>query len=398
MVKKGINGLALSHTYCMDKKSQTITALTKDKAKQAAKAGVNGGASGCANGCTDKQTAFGVVLSPQDAEEYRLYKRRKRQGEIAAAIAASEGTLMHGEDVQRVCERACRLKQRAVKLPLSKMTQAAYYLSGSRVGLDCVVGGNGETLAKVKAYEVKQAVKRKASEITVPITPSLLDCCRYSEIKRELKRVIRAAGKAAVKVRLEANKLTTPYVRVARIACEVGARFFSVPYFKGCEGFCLELTGGCKLEVTGVETTEDFQRLTAAGVGRIVTHRALEIYTQWVKEADEETLSIFANQTPVAENDSDSSSTQTLENSRGNSAENPPEQPQPTPPTSPTQPEQPVSPTPDGEKPSDEWIVPADPNAPREVNTATPTTVDTAVHNPETEYCCRLEGTQLKFL
>ncbi len=371
----------MSHTYCMDKKSQTITALTKDKAKQATRVGVNG--------CTDKQTAFGVVLSPQDAEEYRLYKRRKRQGEIAAAIAASEGTLMHGEDVQRVCERACRLKQRAVKLPLSKMTQAAYYLSGSRVGLDCVVGGSGETLAKVKAYEAKQAVKRKASEITVPITPSLLDCCRYSEIKRELKRVIRAAGKAAVKVRLEANKITTPYVRVARIACEVGARFFSVPYFKGCEGFCLELTGGCKLEVTGVETTEDFQRLTAAGVGRIVTHRALEIYTQWVKEADEETLSIFANQTPVAENDSASPPTQTLENSTENSAENPPENPQP---------EQPVSPTPDGEKPSDEWIVPADPNAPREVNTATPTTVDTAVHNPETEYCCRLEGTQLKFL
>ncbi|MBP3433676.1 MAG: hypothetical protein J6K50_00245, partial [Clostridia bacterium] len=53
------------------------------------------------------------------------------------------------------------------------------------------------------------------------------------------------------------------------------------------------LTSSSKLEVSGVEKTEDFKRLIEAGVGRIVTDRAWEIYTEWSKEADEETLSLF---------------------------------------------------------------------------------------------------------
>ena len=235
----------------------------------------------------------GVFLSPKDAEEYRLYRRQKKLGEIAAAISVSESPLLGNEDIQRVCERAARLKQAAVKLPLSKMTQAAYYLAGSRVGLDCVIGGTGETLAKVKAYEARQAVKRKAREITVPVTPSLMDGCRYGEIKKELRRVSRAAKKANLKVRVENVLSATALSRVARLACEVGAKYFSVPYFKGCERLKLDLTNGCKLEVSGVEKTEDFKRLIEAGVGRIVTDRAWEIYTEWSKEADEETLSLF---------------------------------------------------------------------------------------------------------
>ena len=62
----------------------------------------------------------GVFLSNQDAEEYRIYKRRKKLNEISALISATEGSVIDGEDVQRICERAVRLKQSAVKLPLSK--------------------------------------------------------------------------------------------------------------------------------------------------------------------------------------------------------------------------------------------------------------------------------------
>lgn len=301
---------------------------------------------------------FGVVLSPKDAEEYRAYIRRKKQNEITSAISASSGTMMHGEDVQRVCERAVRLKQTAVKLPLSKINQAVYYLAGSAVKIDCAVGVSGETLAKVKAYEAKQAIKRKASEITLYITPSLLDSCRYGEIRKEIKRVKRAAGKAALKVRVESTQVTTPVCRVARIACEVGAKFFSVPYFKGCERFRMDLTNGCKLEVTGVEETEDFKRLKEAGVARIVTDHAWEIYSQWTKDADAETLATFANNR--AEED-------------------------PKPPESEEEREEILPPAPNGGEP-------APTPAPQEISTLP------AGHDPETEYCCRLEGTQLKFL
>ena len=267
MAKFGINALSLSHNQTMEKQTQQNQELTKETAKP--------------------QTDNGVLFSSKDAEEYRAYKRRQKMTEVSGAIARSQSCLNGNEDVQRVCERAVRLKQVAVRLPLTKLSQAAYYLTGSEVKMDCVVGGNGETLAKVKAYETRLAVRRHAKEITVPVTPSLLDCCRFGEIRRELKRVRRAARKAVLKVRVEKTSSPTSIARVARIASEIGAKYFSVPYFKGCDKLRLDLTGGCLLEVSGVETAEVYKKLVEVGVSRIVTDRAWEIYTEWMKEATE---------------------------------------------------------------------------------------------------------------
>ncbi|MBQ7923680.1 MAG: hypothetical protein IJ329_00080 [Clostridia bacterium] len=232
----------------------------------------------------------GVFLTSKDAEEFRAYKRRKRMTEVALAIARSEGSLFCGEDVQRVCERAVRLQQAAIKMPLSKLAQAKGYLAGSFVRMDCVVGGNGETLAKVKAFEARTAVKKGAKEITVPVTPSLFDGCRYAEIRKELKRVKRAIGKTALKVRVEKISSPTALSRLARISSEVGAKYFSVPYFAGCERLRLDLTGGCFLETTGVERLETYRALTEKGVERIATDNAWEIYNDWMREAQETPL------------------------------------------------------------------------------------------------------------
>ena len=306
-----------------------------------------------------KQAQNGVFLSPKDAEEYRQYRRRKKLNEIASAISETESSLLGGEDVQRVCERAVRLRQAAVKTPPSKLTQAAYYLSGSNVGLDCVIGGTGETLPKVKAYEARLAVRKHAQEITVSITPSFLDSCRYSEIRKELKRVARVKGKAKLKVRLENTSLSTSVARVARIACEVGASFFSVPYFQGCERIRVDLTGGCKLEVSGVETTEQFEKLREAGVGRIVTDRAAEIYSELLKRAEEESLALFGRTKPLETKPSETM-TKTAEKKDEPEAETAPKPPVPT-----------------------GGLVPV---------STSPTRAS------ETEYRCCLEGTQLKFL
>lgn len=232
----------------------------------------------------------GVFLTRKDAEEFRAYKRRKRMAEVTLAVSRSESTLFAGEDVQRVCERAMRLKQAAIKTPLSKLSVAKSYLGNAFVRLDCVVGGTGETLAKVKAYEARMAVKKGAKEITVPVTPSLFDACRYVEIRKELKRVKKSIGKAALKVRVERVNSPTSLSRIARISSEIGAKFFSVPYFVGCERLRLDLTGGCQLETTGVERLETYRTLVDRGVERIVTDKAWEIYNDWMREAQETPL------------------------------------------------------------------------------------------------------------
>ena len=242
----------------------------------------------------------GAFLTPAEAEEYRAYKRKKKVAEVTGALARSESSILNGEDLQRVCERAVRLRQAAVKLPLTKLSTAAYYLARSGVKLDCIVGGDGETLAKVKAYEARLAVKRGAGEITVSVTPSFLDCCRYNEIRRELKRVRRAVGKATLKVGMEKTGSPTTVARVARLASEAGAAFFSVPYFAGCERIRVDMTNGCKLEVSGVKSVEEMRKLVAAGVGRVVTERAWEIYSEWIREANETPIASEVKPKPVS--------------------------------------------------------------------------------------------------
>ncbi len=236
-----------------------------------------------------------VCISRREAEEYRAYKRKKLQADIVNALASSEGSILNGEDAQRVCERAIRLRQAAVKVPLTRLALASRYLAGSKVKLDCVVGGTGETLTKVKALEARLAARKKAAEITVVVAPSLVDGCRYGEIRKEIKRVRRAARRVPLKVRVEQTASLTTLARIARIACETGAKFFSVPYFEECGRLCVNFTRGCALEVSGVEDAEAFRKLSKAGVARIVTDRGFEIYAEWLKKGYEELVAETTN-------------------------------------------------------------------------------------------------------
>ncbi len=315
---------------------------------------------------TNEKQTQGVYLSQNDADEYRAYKKRKKLSEISYAFSRSSGSLMGCEDVQKTCERATRLKQAAVKLPLSKLSQAAFYLSGSGVKLDCVIGGDGETLFKVKAYEMKLALRRHATEITLVVTPSLADGCRYGEIKREIKKLRKLSKKAGMKVFVKSKLSPTVLGRLARIASEAGAKYFSIPYFVGCEHLRMELTGGCQLEVCGVETLADFRRLMDAGVGRIVTEKGWELYSGWLKEVNE----ALTAQPIAAESGGEKD-----EEKGAQEAKN--------------------------EEQSKKEIVSAAPITPpissQNEREGLPFSKSAAL-NPETNYRCRLEGTELKFL
>lgn len=229
----------------------------------------------------------GVMISERDAEEFRAYKRQRKLDEIMRGIAKSQSSLLGGEDVQRVCERAVRLNQPAVRLPASKLYSAKYYIADRPIKMDCVVGGNGETVTKVKVFEAKWALRKKAKEITLMLTPSWLDCCRYNEIRKEIKAVQRVIKRASLKIRVDRVYSQTALSRLARLASELKVQFLSVPYFEGCARLRLDLTGSCKLEVSGVEDLDTYKKLLQAGVSRIATDHAWEMYSAWMREACE---------------------------------------------------------------------------------------------------------------
>ncbi len=235
-------------------------------------------------------THRGVTLTHKEAEEYCAYKRQKKISEITAAMRRSESVMTGNENPLTLFERATRLRQAAVRMNPVETVQKGAGLKYGLVKIDCVVGGNGETLPKVKAYEIKQALKAGAREITCLLTPSLVATSRYTELKKELKRFRQAAGKAVLKARVERTYPQATLTRLARICAEGGANYFSLPYFDGCECLLPELGAGCLLEVSGVETLAAFKRTAGAGMGRVLTTHAWEIYSEWLKEADEITV------------------------------------------------------------------------------------------------------------
>ena len=228
----------------------------------------------------------GVTITTGEAVEYREYKRQKKRAEILAAIAASEGVLSEIEDARRVSERAVRLRQAAVRMSLERLEQSWEIFVRNYVIMDCVIGGNGETLAKVKAYEAKTAKKRHAREITLLISPFAIASSRFTDIKKEVKKVRKATGKLTLKVCVEKQYPMQVLSRLARLTCEAGAQYFCIPAFDGCERLRIDLSGGCKLQVSGVETLEEYKKLVNAGVGRVVTERGWEIYTEWMREVE----------------------------------------------------------------------------------------------------------------
>ena len=227
-----------------------------------------------------------VSLSTQEAMEYRDYKRQKKRVEILSALAKSEGVLTGREDAGRISDRAAKIRQAAVRLTPIRLENAAEFFVRRGVAIDCIVGGNGETLAKVKAYEAKTAVKMGAKEISLILSPYQIEHCRYAEIKREIKRVLRAAKKAKIKVSVDKQYPRANMARLARLCGELGVAYFCIPYYDGCEVLRMDMSGGCKLQVSEVENLEQYCRLIGAGVGRIVTTRAWEIYNEWMLEVE----------------------------------------------------------------------------------------------------------------
>lgn len=347
----------MSHNQRMEKQTDLKRELTKANLPAAQNANQGGR----------------VTITTNEAMEYREYKRQRKRAEILAAISASEGVLGELEDARRVSERAVRLRQAAVRLSLERIERLGDYFLQKAVPIDCTVGGDGETLTKVKAYEAKAAIKRKAKEITLALSPYAVANCRYVEIKKELKKIRHTARKVVLKVRVDKVYAQSILSRLAKICSEIGAQYFCIPYFQGCERLKMDLFNGCKLQVSGVKSLTEYQKLISAGVGRVVTERAWEFYSEWMREVEKINFPELSGEPQVSQEKTE-------------------EKPAQLPQASATQEKQEKS----AEK--EKSGLPAIPVSVTAALKAAEKAQEQKKANPETDYRCRLEGKDLKFL
>ena len=240
-------------------------------------------------------------ISNREALEYCAYKKQKKVSSIMEGISRAVCVLDEKEDVHRALAQAQRFRVSAIRVtPLQLEKNSAKFVERG-VSADCIIGGNGETLSKVKACEAKLALRLKARQLTVTLAPSYINACRYAEMRREIRRIRRLAKKSILKVSVCGGS-TANLSRLARICSEVGVDYFSIPYFHGCERIKAELSGGVKLEVVGVESLENYKKLVQAGVGRIVTSRIAEFYEKWIQEVEKITLETLSSNSLDKEN------------------------------------------------------------------------------------------------
>ncbi len=237
-----------------------------------------------------KNQMEGVTITTQEAEEYCSFKKQKKLAEILSAMRKTTAYSQGVMDVTGLCERAHRLQMASVKTLPTLFLGYRDAFTRNGVSADCIIGGTGETFSKAKAYETKCAVRFGAREISLVLTPSFIANCRYAELKKEIKRVKRAAKKCVFKACVVNEYPYATLVRLARLTSEMGAQYFSVPYFAGCETLKTELSDGCQLEITGVKSLNDFKKTASSGVGRIVLANAWETYLEWTKEVEKITL------------------------------------------------------------------------------------------------------------
>ncbi len=239
----------------------------------------------------------GVMLTRKEAEEYCAYKRQKKISEIMSAMRRVESVFVSGEDVAKTCERGARLKLAALQFTPASLMQWQDVVSVRPIKIDCIIGGDGETLPKVKGYEIKQTAKLGAREFTARVTPSLVACSRYTQLRKEIRKLRKSSGKAILKIRVEKPLPQATLSRLIRICGEVGVNYFSFPYFDGCERLQSEVSGCCLLEVSGVNTLPQLQKMAGAGMGRMITCRAWELYCEWVQEVEK--IALEEAQKPV---------------------------------------------------------------------------------------------------
>jgi deoxyribose-phosphate aldolase len=194
------------------------------------------------------------------------------------------------EDVVKLCDEARKWGFATVCLNSSNIALAARLLHGSTVKPIAVVGfplGAGTTASKV--FETREAVRAGAGEIDMVINIGALKGRDYALVESDIRAVVDAASPKPLKVILETGGLTRDEKVIGcALAKAAGAAFVKTSTGFGQGGATADdialmrsIVGddvGVKAS-GGIRTTDDAQKMIAAGANRLGASASIAIVT-----------------------------------------------------------------------------------------------------------------------
>jgi len=183
-------------------------------------------------------------------------------------------------DVLRICEEARTYNTASVCVNASWVPVVKEALKGSDVMTCCVVGFPlGAMSSAAKAFEAEEAVKAGADEVDMVLNVGLARAGEWEAVEADIAAVVKASGKAAVKVILETCLLNDEQkVLACKASVKAGAAFvktstgFSTGGATEADIRLMRETVGPDMGVKasgGVRTREDAEKMIAAGATRI---------------------------------------------------------------------------------------------------------------------------------
>jgi deoxyribose-phosphate aldolase len=113
------------------------------------------------------------------------------------------------EEISKICQEAREYNFYAVCVNPIHVKQASEELKGSDVKVAAVVGFPlGEHSTEIKVLETKECIVNGAEEIDMVINIGALKTGNYALVKKEIEEIVKAAGKAPVKVIIETGLLS----------------------------------------------------------------------------------------------------------------------------------------------------------------------------------------------
>lgn len=241
-----------------------------------------------------------TVLSPQEAAEYEEFKRNRREAEIAVTLGKltvdASGRETDKYCLKRACEAAKKLRAYGVLVSPVHAAQARRYLAGSPAVVVCLVGGTGESLPAIKKAEAKKAVKQGTKELRLVLCYSALRSGNVQYLKKEIRKVRKAAKKCPVTVSLEDHTFgEEELMRGVRAACDAGAEGVCV---RGEIPLVLRAVqtgaGRIRVDASSVENSEQLRSLLKAGAHRATTPCAQQLSAELYRAAEEESALLTA--------------------------------------------------------------------------------------------------------
>jgi len=192
------------------------------------------------------------------------------------------------DQIRILCEEAIQYKFKSVCVNTTWTSFCADLLRDSGV-ITCVVAGFplGAMETGAKAFEAEQAVKLGAGEVDMVMNIGALKSGKIDFVREDIAAVTEAAGKADVKVIIEACLLTDEEIVTAcKLSREAGAAFVKTSTGMSTHGATIEdvrlmrKTVGPDMGVKaagGVRTLEDAEAMIEAGATRIGTSGGIKI-------------------------------------------------------------------------------------------------------------------------